>query len=249
MLEHGAYGLLLDRYYATEQGIPADQVHRLARAKSRDERAAVDAVLSEFFTLEGGVWKNGRASREVEKAQSKIKAARGNGKLGGRPKLTQQEPSGLSLGSESGTQEQSKTNPLQTPDTSNTPVIPKPVSSAELTDTPTIPCPYDRIVAVFHELLPALPRVKLMPASRQKALRKVWGWVLSSSKSDGTRRATTTEEALTWFRGYFERAASNDFLMGRTPRSAEHANWQCDLDFLMTDKGMKQVIEKTQDAA
>ena len=32
MIEHGAYGLLLDRYYGTEAGIPADQVHRIARS-------------------------------------------------------------------------------------------------------------------------------------------------------------------------------------------------------------------------
>jgi len=118
MLEHGAYCLLLDRYYATEQGIPAEQAHRLARAKSRDERAAVDAVLAEFFALEAGVWTNSRAIREVAKAQGKIKAAKENGKLGGRPKATKQEPTGFVLGSESGTQQQSGTNPLQTPDTS-----------------------------------------------------------------------------------------------------------------------------------
>jgi hypothetical protein len=46
-------------------------------------------------------------------------------------------------------------------------------------------------------------------------------------------------------RSYFERAQKNDFLMGRTPRSAEHTNWRCDLDFLLSDKGLVQVIEKT----
>ena len=65
MLEHGAYTLLLDRYYSTEQGIPADQVHRLTRARTREEKAAVDAVLSEFFTLEDGVWINGRAEELI----------------------------------------------------------------------------------------------------------------------------------------------------------------------------------------
>jgi hypothetical protein len=116
-------------------------------------------------------------------------------------------------------------------------------------DAPTIPCPYERIVSAYHEALPELPKAKLMPVARQRAMRKLWGWVLSSSKSDGTRRATDTESALAWIRGYFEHASRNDFLMGRTPRSAEHANWQCDIDFLMTEKGMKQVIEKTQEAA
>jgi uncharacterized protein YdaU (DUF1376 family) len=34
LLEHGVYTLLLDRYYATESGIPEDQGHRIARAVS-----------------------------------------------------------------------------------------------------------------------------------------------------------------------------------------------------------------------
>src|SRR5438552_2955103 len=51
-----------------------------------------------------------------------------------------------------------------------------------LSATPTIPCPYDRIVALYHDRLPGLPRVKLMPKARQASLRKLWGWVLSSAK-------------------------------------------------------------------
>lgn len=71
ILEHGAYRLLLDRYYGTELGIPADQVHRVARARSRDEKAAVDAVLQEFFILVEGVWKNNRAEQEIKKFSDK----------------------------------------------------------------------------------------------------------------------------------------------------------------------------------
>ena len=65
MLEHGAYTLLLDRYYTTEQGIPADQAHRICRARTRDERAAVDAVLQEFFTLTDGVHHQKRVDAEI----------------------------------------------------------------------------------------------------------------------------------------------------------------------------------------
>jgi len=114
---------------------------------------------------------------------------------------------------------------------------------------PSIPCPYDAIVALYHGALPSLPGVRLMAPARQRAIRKVWGWVLSSTKPDGSRRATTADEALAWFGAYFARASDNDFLMGRSGRSAEHANWTPDLDFLLTDKGMKHVIEKTQEAA
>ena len=122
MIEHGAYTLLLDRYYATEQGIPEDQAHRVARARTKEEKAAVDTVLAEFFTLVDGIWINSRTVQEIEKAQGKIKAAQENGKKGGRPKnrtervenKTQEKPSGLLLGLENKTQEKAH----QTPDTS-----------------------------------------------------------------------------------------------------------------------------------
>lgn len=86
LLEHGVYTLLLDRYYATECGIPEDQAHRLARARTAEERAAVDAVLADFFILTDSVWVNRRVAEELEKANNRINAARENGKKGGNPK-------------------------------------------------------------------------------------------------------------------------------------------------------------------
>lgn len=104
MLEHGAYTLLLDRYYTTDAPIPADQAHRLCRARSAEEVAAVDVVLAEFFVLVDGHWINRRADQEIVKAAQRIEAAKANGKKGGRPKAnpnpseTQWVSSGLGLG-------------------------------------------------------------------------------------------------------------------------------------------------------
>ncbi len=117
MLEHGAYRLLLDRYYSTEEGIPAAQAHRVARARSKEERDAVDTVLEEFFVLRDDVWVNGRAEEEIAKAQVKISAAQTNGKKGGRPRKkdnpagTQEKPTGFSLGSENETQQKAHQAP------------------------------------------------------------------------------------------------------------------------------------------
>jgi hypothetical protein len=110
-------------------------------------------------------------------------------------------------------------------------------------------CQTQAVIDLYHEILPNLPKVRLHTKDRVKAIRKTWEWVLTSKKSDNTARATNAEEALAWFRDYFERATHNDFLMGRTHRSGEHADWKCDIDFLLTDRGMKQVIEKTKEAA
>ena len=71
MLEDGAYRRLLDRYYSTESGIPEAQTYRIVRARTREEKQAVDAVLAEFFFLADGLWKNNRAEEEIEKFSSK----------------------------------------------------------------------------------------------------------------------------------------------------------------------------------
>ena len=122
-------------------------------------------------------------------------------------------------------------------------------SPSDLSARPTIPCPYQSIVDLYHGKLPELPRVRLMPDGRQRALRKLWGWVLSTTKPNGERRAVTAEQALAWIGEYFARAERNDFLMGRGDRTGTHANWRCDIDFLLTEKGMRHVIEKTEAAA
>ena len=113
----------------------------------------------------------------------------------------------------------------------------------------TADCPVAEIVAAYHQALPEWPRARVMSDSRTKAIKAMWRWVMTSTKSDGLRRAETAEQGMEWFRQYFGRVRANDFLMGRTPRSADHANWRPDIDYLMTDRGLKQVIEKTVEAA
>lgn len=115
---------------------------------------------------------------------------------------------------------------------------------------PKIPtCPTQSIVDLYHAALPELPTVRLMPDSRKKAISSFWKFVMTSAKTDGSRRAKTEAEALAWIDEYFTRARDNDFLMSRGAKSSGHDNWQCDIDFLLTDKGRKHVIEKTKEAA
>ena len=109
-------------------------------------------------------------------------------------------------------------------------------------------CPHDDIVRLYHEKLPELPAVRLQSDARQKAMRAFWRWVLTSKRSDGQPRANDADQALTWISAYFERARANDFLMGRSQPGKGHEGWRCDLDYLLSEKGRKQVIEKTVDA-
>lgn len=126
-----------------------------------------------------------------------------------------------------------------------------PLTSLSRPVAPKFPnCPHGLIVQSYHDVLPELPRVKLMDSKGRKAkIADFWKWVLTSTKSDGTKRAANAAEALAWIQSYFERARANDFLMGRSNRTEAHSTWRCDFDFLLTDKGKKQVIEKTEVAA
>jgi len=97
MVEHGAYTLLLDTYYATEKPLPADYdaLYRICRAMSKAEREVVKKVADEFFKIgSDGLRHNRRADEEIASAKPKIKAAQENGKKGGRPK-TKEEPTGF----------------------------------------------------------------------------------------------------------------------------------------------------------
>ena len=114
-------------------------------------------------------------------------------------------------------------------------------------------CPYALIADLYHEVLPEWPRARMLGKKREAGMASLWRFVLTSTKSDGSRRATDADQAMAWIRSYFDRARANEFLMGRATNSVPggpgHENWQPDIDFLMTEKGMKQVIEKTKDAA
>jgi len=69
LIQHGAYRLLLDHYYATSAPLPADiaALYRICRAFDQAERDAVDHVLSRFFSLQSDGYHNARADVEIVK--------------------------------------------------------------------------------------------------------------------------------------------------------------------------------------
>jgi uncharacterized protein YdaU (DUF1376 family) len=87
-LEDGIYRRMLDVYYASEKPLPVETqwVCRLVRARTTEEQSAVDEVLRQFFSKHPDGWRNKRADNEIRKGRARVKAARTNGKSGGRPK-------------------------------------------------------------------------------------------------------------------------------------------------------------------
>lgn len=88
MLEHGAYTLMLDYYYADERPLPKDrfELYTMLRALKPEDQRAVDKVLGLYFEERSDGWHQRRVDAELETANKVIDAARENGRLGGRPK-------------------------------------------------------------------------------------------------------------------------------------------------------------------
>lgn len=101
LAEHGAYTLLLDHYMTSGGAIAigianamqaASVCYRICRAQSDDERAAVDAVVRQYFTIENdGYLHNKRADIELGKRKTLSEtrasvAKKGAAKRWGNPK-------------------------------------------------------------------------------------------------------------------------------------------------------------------
>ena len=86
LLEHGVYMRLLDVYYTRECAIPVDQAARLISARTKEEKAALDAVATEFFTVVDGAYTQTRCDSEIAAMQHKTETNREVGRLGGRPR-------------------------------------------------------------------------------------------------------------------------------------------------------------------
>lgn len=93
MLEHGAYTLLLDHYYATGKPIEVSnaslmpdhsRVYRLCSAATKEEKEAVDAVLEMFFQLTDQGYINAKASAVIEQQRAAHERRVNAGRKGGK---------------------------------------------------------------------------------------------------------------------------------------------------------------------
>jgi uncharacterized protein YdaU (DUF1376 family) len=221
-MEDLTYRRLLDWYYLHETPIPLDlnEVARQIRMRSHTE--CIATVLEEYFESSPNGWIHHRANAELAKAGDKSQKAKASAKARWN--------------------KSSDANALPTQSESNATHN----TRHKTQNTESKLAAVQQVIDLYNEILPELPSVRLMTDKRKKSIGSFLTWVLASKKSDGTPRATNVEEALVWTKAYFDRARDNDFLMARDgTRSGSHANWRCDLDFLLSEKGRIHVIEKT----
>lgn len=235
LAEHGAYLLLMADYYASEKPLPAElgPLYRITGSQGAVEQKAVRAVADRFFPVsDDGMRHNARADAEIEKAQKRINAARENGKKGGR------KPADNPVGTPTGTRPVTRRatqqtthsgEALQTPDPKDQE---QPSSDDEgVAGKPAPPsCPQSEIVALYHEVLPELARVRDWTPDRQAFLRARW-------------KESPERQTAGWWRGFFEYVRECPFLMGQGASSADRDPFFADLEWLVRPKNFRKVIE------
>lgn len=90
-------------------------------------------------------------------------------------------------------------------------------------------CPQREIVALYHEILPELPEVRVWDEGREKLLRSRW-------------REAKERQTLDWWRGYFEFVRRCPFLLGQV-QSAHRDPFLADLEWLISPKNFRKVLE------
>lgn len=86
-------------------------------------------------------------------------------------------------------------------------------------------CPYRKIVELYHEHCPELPKVKILSEKRKRALKARW-------------REDKKRQKLRWWVMYFEYIATVPFLNGKNDR-----HWTANFDFVIRESGMIDIIE------
>ena len=208
-----AYRRALDVYYDTEK--PFDITHGLATLSRRlrvDEKD-LKSVIDEFFP--GG--RNSRADEVIANYYAFLDRQKANGKKGGRPKHKDLKPSANPVVSQN--------NPV--------PSQPLPTTHLPLPNTNTYvasdagrpDCPHEKIVALYHEHLPALPSVKTWNEGRRKLLATRW-------------REDEKRQNLEFWERFFKYVAKIPILMGDNDRG-----WQADLEWMLNTKKFTKIIE------
>lgn len=96
--EVGIYLKLLWLYYDTEKPLPDSLDVLSMKVSCRDNKSDLLEILETFFVLIEGHWHHVRCDKEIAEYQAFCLKQKANGLKGGRPKVSQQEPSDNPMG-------------------------------------------------------------------------------------------------------------------------------------------------------
>ena len=95
-------------------------------------------------------------------------------------------------------------------------------------------CPVDKIVELYHQTLPELPKVMAVTEKRKSAIKQRWTLIKPDSLEDGVEA----------FKDYFGVVRESEFLMGRKPATNGHKVFVATLEWLVNESNFVKVCER-----
>jgi hypothetical protein len=100
--------------------------------------------------------------------------------------------------------------------------------AGETEDPGPAPCPHEAIIALYHEILPELPKIRAWGKTEKRQLNGRWN-------------ESAERQSLDWWREYFESIRSMDWLMGRVPDRDGREPFRADMLWLVGVKNMAKI--------
>lgn len=150
-VEDAAYSRLIRKYYAQEKPLPVDlaATQRLVGARTKEEKEAVETVLTEFFELRDDGWHNRRCDEEIARYLDKQSKAKRSAEARWNREPAHSDGNANAMRTHSEGNADGMLSRHQTPDTNhqtpvNTPKAPKPRASQIVAETIPLPAELPR---------------------------------------------------------------------------------------------------------
>ena len=220
MYQDLAYRRLIDLYYINEGPLAANDADIAESIGLADYIQDVSKVLSKFFLISEGFYRNQRCDEVIAEYHAKAERAKGANKSRWKGKTSDSDM-------KSDTKSDVKSEQSHIPTNNQEPITNNQIKDKELKSpaTATDPCPHQKIIELYHETLPELMAVREWTDDRQAKLRSRW-------------KEKPERQSLEWWAEFFKYVAASDFLTGRT-----EPPFACSLEWLVSPKNFVKVIE------
>jgi hypothetical protein len=101
-------------------------------------------------------------------------------------------------------------------------------------------CPHEKLIALYHEVLPTCTQVVEWNDQRKAIARARW-----REKAAAKPGYRTVEDGLAYWRRFFEYVASSRFLTGKADPGPSRKPFVATLEWLLRPKNFAKVVEGT----
>ena len=233
-LEHYIYRQLIDWYFLDEKPINKNLnvVLRRLNLDQLDHTHLLENVLLDFFVENDDGFHHKRIDIEIKGYQSYLNKQSENGKKGGRPhKIKTQKNPPLNLDNPNLTQKKPNQEPLTTNQellTKDQETIRENSDEISTQKKPVVKIPFKKIIELYHEMLPTLPRIEKLTKTREGFIRQRWIEDLPD---------------INHWENYFDYIKQSDFLMGRVEPLNGKRVFRADLEWIIRPSNFAKISE------